>query len=178
MNGKKKAVPNFNPLDAMLKEKRLAEKRGGDDKAFRLAEDVSSRFGKNSMLDEMAEEDDAELDDEAIAQMAVRERDRYMMKSSSPGTSTGSFDDILFNDSDGSQLLGDGRGKAIVGILEGDRQMSEEDKKFQKYAGISLWTGSGGSKDAMETNETSSTSDFEGEHLILELLKSTPASSE
>jgi hypothetical protein len=125
-----------------LKEKRLADKRGKGDTAFRLAEGAIA--GKDAMLDEMSSEgDSADWSNEDAARMAVVERERIDMKSLSPVASgSGSGGDVTLTAHDPERLLGEKHGKAIVGILDGDRIKKQAEKEAQKPLGISLWSKS------------------------------------
>ncbi|KAJ7446146.1 hypothetical protein B0H11DRAFT_2337325 [Mycena galericulata] len=58
--------------------------------------------------------------------------------SSSPGASNSDID-LSLNEEDRVRLLGEKRGKAVVGILESDRAKREAAKGKQKILGVQLW---------------------------------------
>lgn len=142
LSAKKGKGKAFDPLDELLKEKKLADKRGKGDAAFRLAEGAIA--GKNAMIDEMSlESDSADWSNEDAARMAVDERARIDMKSSSPVASgSGNGGDVTLSAQDPERLLGEKHGKAVVNILDGDRKRKQVEKEAEKIAGISLWSES------------------------------------
>lgn len=140
LSGKKGKRKAFDPLDELLKEKKLADKRGKGDAAFRLAEGAIA--GKDAMMDEMSlRSDSADWSNEDAAQMAVNERARIDMKSLSPVASgSGNKGDITLSAQDPERLLGEKHGKAVVNILDGDRKRKDVEKEAEKVAGVSLWS--------------------------------------
>lgn len=76
---------------------------------------------------------------EAAALAAVKSQGRDW-GSSSPGPNN-SESDLSLNDEDRYRLLGEKRGKAVVGILESDRAKREAAKGKQKVLGVPLWEG-------------------------------------
>jgi hypothetical protein len=132
----KKQTKAYDPLEELLKEKRLADKRGKGAEAFRLAEVTLA--GKDALLEEMDEED---WTNEETARMAVAERERMEMKSS-PITNDIDIghEDTVLDASDKQRLFGEERGKAIGDILDGDRAKTRKEKETEKVFGVPLWS--------------------------------------
>ncbi|RDB24989.1 hypothetical protein Hypma_007853 [Hypsizygus marmoreus] len=165
--GKGKA---FNPLDELLKEKKLADKGGKGSDAFRQAE--AAVANKDAMLQEMELEDD--WADEDAAKMAVAERERMIMKSSSPMAFEGVFDDITIDEEDRQRLFGKDGGKAIVDIINSDKAKKRMEQESEKTAGVPFWEASDGDLDDQMTIDESKlpTLDITMDHPILSLFKS------
>ncbi|KAJ7770139.1 hypothetical protein DFH07DRAFT_768691 [Mycena maculata] len=131
----KKVVP-VDPLGALLREKNRADKGGKGGLALRRAEDA---MRAESPLSERSDEEGAEdWTNEAAARAAVKSHGRAIWDSSSPGPGH-SDSDVSLNDEDRCRLLGEKRGKAVVGILESDRAKREAAKGKQKILGVPLW---------------------------------------
>ncbi|KAJ7647245.1 hypothetical protein FB45DRAFT_193605 [Roridomyces roridus] len=106
----KKSVSD-DPLGALLREKRRADKDGDRDLALRRAEEAI-RAGPSLSYDT----DEADLHEDIAANS-----------------------DMSLNDEDRVRLLGAKQGKAVVGILQSDRATSEDAKGKQKVMGVPLW---------------------------------------
>jgi hypothetical protein len=133
VRGKKQAKA-YDPLEELLKEKRLADKRGKGAEALRLAEVALA--GKDALLEEMNEED---WTNEEAARTAVAERERMEMKSS-PTMNDTTHEDMVLDASDKQRLFGEERGKAIGDILDGDRAKTRKEKETEKVFGVPLWS--------------------------------------
>ncbi|KAJ6587010.1 hypothetical protein DFH09DRAFT_242193 [Mycena vulgaris] len=132
----KKVLP-LDPLDALLKEKHRADKSGKGSVALRQAEDAM-RAG--SPLSEASDEGEpADWTNEDAARAAVKSHG-HAWGAASPGPSN-SDGDVSLNDEDRFRLLGEKRGKAVVGILASDRAKREAAKGKQKVLGVPLWEG-------------------------------------
>ncbi|EDR08791.1 uncharacterized protein LACBIDRAFT_296212 [Laccaria bicolor S238N-H82] len=163
--GAAKKKPAFNPLDNFLKEKRQAEKGGKGAEAFRCAESLASMQGKNNLFDEMADEQA-----ESAAFQAVKERDQWLNTPLSPDNSFTSLGAITLVEEDRRRLFGDNGGKAIIGILESDRVLKDQERAHKKFKGVPFWT----TQDSvgMLVDETFPTFQYEGKDSILQLFKS------
>lgn len=157
---KKKASPGYDPLDVLLNEKKLADKRGKGDEAFRLAEDTIA--SKEAMKEEMDSED-GEVDvsegtidwtNEDTAKIAVLERHRMGTKSSSPVASGSGSDAVVPDDKTRQRLFGEGRAQAIVNILDSDKEKEQKAKEKEKVLGVPLWRVPGADLGCMETEST------------------------
>lgn len=161
-------MKKINPLDALLKEKNRADKSGKGGVAFRLAEDAV-RAG--SPLSEGSDDGEAEdWTNEAAALAAVKSQGRGW-GTSSPGPSNSDSEEVSLNDEDRCRLLGEKRGKAVVGILASDRAKKEAAKGKQKVLGVPLWESGAAS---MDTDPTiPSLPDHVCGHRVLAVLKSS-----
>lgn len=158
----------YDPLEELLKEKRLADKRGKGDEAFRLAEVALA--GKDALLEEMNEED---WTNEDAARTAVAERERMEMKSSPMVNDTGS-DVMVLDAADKQRLLGEARGKAIEDILDGDRAKTRIEKENEKVVGVSLWSeGIPDSDNHMAIDDVVPVLELKCSHPVLRLLKAS-----
>jgi hypothetical protein len=157
-----------DPLGALLREKKRADKGGKGVVALRQAEDAvraGSPFSEDSD-NEKAED----WTNEAAALAAVKGNGRAW-GTSSPGPSSSDSDEVSLNDEDRCRLLGEKRGKAVVGILDSDRANREAAKGKQKVLGVPLWEGDAA---PMDTDLTiPSLPDHIGGQPVLELLKSS-----
>lgn len=139
---KARAPTTFDPFEKLLREKRLAEKRGIGSDALRLAEDAVA--GRSSLQLEMEGEDDGFLPtnwrNEEAALMAIRGRDKSS-KSSSPVAEGDGVDEVMAMDEETrKRLFGKKAGKAMVGILLGDREkVLEKENSHEKVLGVELW---------------------------------------
>ncbi|KAJ7251517.1 hypothetical protein B0H12DRAFT_1234154 [Mycena haematopus] len=136
-----------DPLGALLREKQLADKRGKGVAAFRRAEDAMRAESP------LSEESDNEEDwtNEAAAIAAINGHGRAWGSTSSPGPGTSDSEDVSFNDEDQCRLLGEKQGKAVVRILDSDREKRAAAKGNQKALGVPLWEADTVSMDADPT---------------------------
>ncbi|KAJ7703109.1 hypothetical protein B0H17DRAFT_1127442 [Mycena rosella] len=131
-----KKVAPADPLGALLNEKRRADKGGKGGVAFQLAE--AAMRAESPLSEESDEGKPEDWTDEAAALAAVK-RHGHAWDTSSPGPSSSDGDEVSLNDEDRCRLLGDKRGKAVVGILASDRAKREAAKGKQKVLGVPLW---------------------------------------
>ncbi|KAK7057112.1 VWFA domain-containing protein [Favolaschia claudopus] len=130
---KKKA--SSDPLGALLREKKRADKGGKGADAFRKAED-RMRAG-TPLTDQSDNEDFGDWDNEDAAMAAVKGQS-HSWGSSSPAPDS-SDSEVSLNDEDRLRLLGEKQGKAVVRILDSDRQKREAAKGKSKIWGVLLW---------------------------------------
>ncbi|KAG5220250.1 VWFA domain-containing protein [Salix suchowensis] len=121
-----------NPLDALLKEKKNAEKKGKGADALRAAETAVA--GKRGLLAEMDEEDPA-WQDEGAAFSALKYRDRLERDLSSDGAN----DDHEMGEEDQQRLFGRKCSKSIKVILDEDKGKAVDTESESKPFGIPLW---------------------------------------
>ena len=153
-----------NPLDELLKEKRLANKRGNGNEAFRQAE--AAVKNKDFVFQDM---DD--LMNEETARVAVSDLERMNVRSSSPSFCTSEDEEISMDEMDRQRLFGEEGGKAIKDIVEGDKVKRQKERGSKKLFGIPLWQAD--SLDLMEIDEPNST--FPGrkhQHPLLSMIAS------
>ncbi|KAJ7045604.1 hypothetical protein C8F04DRAFT_1065455 [Mycena alexandri] len=130
-----KKVVSDDPLAALLREKKRDDKGGKGGAALRQAEDAMRASSP------LSDEDDGEVEDwtnEAAALAAVKGHGRAW-GTSSPGVGTSDGEEMVLNEEDQLRLLGEKRGKVVVGILDGDRVKREAAKGKQKVLGVPLW---------------------------------------
>lgn len=113
--GRGKKTVAYNPFDALLKEKKLAEKSGKGSDAFRLAETVTGKFDEDRPLDGMDEDDLDNWNDQDAAALAVRDRDWLINRPLTPDSNRSNGDDLRLEDVDRRKLFGEDGGKAIMG---------------------------------------------------------------
>ncbi|KAJ7924900.1 hypothetical protein B0H13DRAFT_1976627 [Mycena leptocephala] len=163
-----KKVVLADPLGALLREKKRADKGGKGVVALRQAEDAV-RAG-SPLSEDSDNEKTEDWTNEAAALAAVKGNGRAW-GTSSPGPSSSDSDEVSLNDEDRCRLLGEKRGKAVVGILDSDRANREAAKGKQKVLGVPLWEGDAA---PMDTDLTiPSLPDHIGGQPVLELLKSS-----
>lgn len=126
----KKALVAYDPFDALLKEKKLAEKNGKGHDAFHRAETTAGKSGENALLDEMDEED--------MAALAVRDRDWLINRPLTPDSNGGNNDDLRLGDAESRKLFGEDGGKAIMGILEHDK-IAKKEVLNRQVSGLRFW---------------------------------------
>ncbi|KAF4598548.1 hypothetical protein EYR40_006908 [Pleurotus pulmonarius] len=121
-----------NPLDALLKEKKNAEKKGKGADALRAAE--SAVAGKQGLLAEMDEEDPA-WQDEGAAFSALEYRDRLEKDLSSDDA----HDGHEMGEEDQQRLFGRKYSHSIKVILDKDKGKAVDTESESKPFGIPLW---------------------------------------
>ena len=121
LTGRGKKTVVYDPFDALLKEKKLAEKCGKGSDAFRRAETTTGKFGEDRPLDGMDEGDLDNWNDQDAAALAVRDRDWLINRPLTPDSNRGNGDDLRLGDAERRKLFGEDGGKAIMGILEHDK---------------------------------------------------------
>ncbi|KAJ7783268.1 hypothetical protein B0H16DRAFT_486848 [Mycena metata] len=130
-----KKVVSDDPLAALLREKKRDDKSGKGGAALRQAEDAMRASSP------LSDESDGEVEDwtnEAAALAAVKAHGRAW-GTSSPGAGVSDGEEMVLNEEDQLRLLGEKRGKAVVGILDSDRAKREVAKGKQKVLGVPLW---------------------------------------
>ncbi|KAH7888766.1 hypothetical protein F5I97DRAFT_747127 [Phlebopus sp. FC_14] len=132
-----------NPLDALLREKKTADKRNTGPAALRLAEEALKQSSRETSVSVQLRETSIrlpDLTDEQAAWKAVQEQSHR-----SPLNSFGSHDDSDELDFGAREvkMLGTSAGQAINKILIGDKTSKGKEKtqiaKRQKDSGVSLW---------------------------------------
>ncbi|KAI0949519.1 hypothetical protein AcW1_009108 [Taiwanofungus camphoratus] len=149
-----------NPLEALLKEKKLADKKGKGIDALRAAEEAaaSSSKLKRAMMLEMDGEEDLDVEagwaDEDAALQVVRQGARGLtLKSSSPVPADGDDDsdrasvseEGALEEGDYQKILGEKDGKAVGKILASDRRVKDakvRGKKRERILGVPFWDSS------------------------------------
>ncbi|KAK0195505.1 hypothetical protein F5146DRAFT_1025875 [Armillaria mellea] len=121
---KRKSV---NPIEALLREKRRGENSGGGAAGLLRAEHALASGDLDA---------ESSLTAENMALDAIRNQDHVLNRSSIDLSDVG---DLSFDRERGQKLLGEKRGKAVLGILEGDKRELENIRMQQKYLGVPLW---------------------------------------
>ncbi|KAK0212746.1 hypothetical protein DFS33DRAFT_62064 [Desarmillaria ectypa] len=121
---KRKSV---NPIDALLREKKRGESSGGGAAGLLRAENALASGDVAS---------EGSLAAENLALDAIRNQTDVLNRSSTDLLDVG---DLPFDQEGGQRLLGEKRGKAVLGILEGDKREIENIRMQQKYLGVPLW---------------------------------------
>ncbi|KAG2079023.1 hypothetical protein BDR04DRAFT_1226172 [Suillus decipiens] len=147
--GPSKLKKSFNPLEALLREKKAAEKRGNGNAAFLRAEDaLQAHISSDADL-----ERDSNLADEGAAWQAIQ--DHVQRKSSSPNL---------------EPLEGE-VGEKIEKILVGDKN-SESKKPKEKVVGVPLWQeGAGDDGMVIDKEEYNVSFGDASNHPVLALLQ-------
>ncbi|PBK74447.1 hypothetical protein ARMSODRAFT_952092 [Armillaria solidipes] len=121
---KRKSV---NPIEALLREKKRGENSGGGAAGLLRAEHALASGDLDA---------ESSLAAENLALDAIRNQDHVLNRSSTDLLDVG---DLSFDRERGQKLLGEKRGKAVLGILEGDKRELENIRMQQKYLGVPLW---------------------------------------
>ncbi|KAL0956528.1 hypothetical protein HGRIS_002669 [Hohenbuehelia grisea] len=122
---------SFNPINAMLKEKRLADRKGKGSEALHQAEIA---LAKHTLLSEMDDENEDDWDDPRLA------FETSNLKSRASAVFGASSDQLLMDDKVPEKLLGEKSGQAIAGILRRDREGIAEAAAKLKVVGVPLWS--------------------------------------
>lgn len=167
--GKGKKTIAYDPFDALLKEKKLAEKSGKGHDDFHRAETTTGKFGEDGLLDVTDEEDD--WSDQNVAATAVRGRDWPINRPMTPDSSKANNDDLRLGDVDRRKLFGEDGGKAIMGILEHDK-IAKREVLNRQVPGSGLWSLPGVTHGtAMAIDETPSIAEISATSPLICLLK-------
>ncbi|KAG2059195.1 hypothetical protein BDR06DRAFT_994148 [Suillus hirtellus] len=160
--GPSKLKKSFNPLEALLREKKAAEKRGNGSAAFLRAEDaLQAHIYSDADL-----EDDLNLADEGAAWQAIQEH--AQRKSSSPILEP--LEDDVFMGEYETKILGREAGEKIEKILVSD-QSTENKKSKENVVGVPLWQ-EGASDDEMVVDDECNVSFGDASnHPVLALLQ-------
>ncbi|KAK0485894.1 hypothetical protein IW261DRAFT_759419 [Armillaria novae-zelandiae] len=121
---KRKSV---NPIEALLREKKRGENSGGGAAGLLRAEHALAIGDLDT---------ESSLAAENMALDAIRNQDHVLNRSSTDLLDVG---DLSFDRERGQKLLGEKRGKAVLGILDGDKRELESIRMQQKYLGVPLW---------------------------------------
>ncbi|KAG1808292.1 uncharacterized protein BJ212DRAFT_1384503 [Suillus subaureus] len=128
--GPSKLKKSFNPLEALLREKKAAEKRGNGSAAFLRAEDaLQAHISSDADLG-----DDLNLADEGAAWQAIQEH--AQRKSSSPMLEP--LEDDVFMGERETKILGREAGEKIEKILTSDKNSGSRKPKGEGV-GVPLW---------------------------------------
>lgn len=123
-----------NPLDALVRQRKLADKRGGGSDAFAAAEATAAairRREKSKAKADPVESDDEDFADEDAAERVMRKLRRRL--------SSDDESDVDLDADDFEKYLGD-KGKAVQKIVVGDKQSTAaEARKPKTVRGVSLW---------------------------------------
>ncbi|KAG1839013.1 hypothetical protein DFJ58DRAFT_917053 [Suillus subalutaceus] len=160
--GPSKLKNSFNPLEALLREKKAAEKRGNGSAAFLRAENaLQAHISSDVNL-----EDDLNLADEGAAWQAIQEH--AQRKSSSPMLEP--LEDDVFMGERETKILGREAGEKIEKILVSDKN-SKSKKPKGEVVGVPFWQ-EGADDDGMVIDEEYNVS-FGGasNHPVLALLQ-------
>lgn len=160
--GPSKLKKSVNPLEALLREKKVAEKRGNGSAAFLRAEDaLQARISSDADLT-----DDLNLADEGAAWQAIQEH--AQRKSGSPVLEP--LEDDVFMGERETKILGREAGEKIEKILVSDKN-SESKMPKGKVMGVPLWQ-EGTGNDRMDVDEEYNVSFGDASnHLVLALLQ-------
>ncbi|KAH9930387.1 hypothetical protein B0H21DRAFT_106737 [Amylocystis lapponica] len=179
-NAKRRAT---DPLEALLKEKKLADKRGNGMSALRAAEAAvasSSQQLKRELMSEMDDEEDSEndaawADEDAALQIVQRGARGLDMRSSSPVPTTthaseesdddSESDEEDLQEADCEKILGEKGGKAVGKILASDRRSNvtkAKGKRKERVIGVSLW------------EDLDAVADKTGDHMQTDTIMSLP----
>lgn len=170
--------PVANPLDKLLREKKLADKKGKGIEGLRAAEAVLEAQEKASSKGKMREEMDAEEasdDDDDAAVPPLRKRPLFPSKTSREvDDSDDDGGDFEFDDA--TKLLGTDEGKAtaVNKILASDRKGGFTRIATQTPQGVPLWGADAGNQVGALPNLPVDDSAI-GKYAILGLLKSSVA---
>ncbi|CAA7259137.1 unnamed protein product [Cyclocybe aegerita] len=157
--------PTADPFEALLREKRLADKRGKGDNAIHRADETAFKLGKTALIDEMDDEDEDDILNNwtggDISSLAMRQLKR----------SGSQFIDIKSEDR--KKLFGEDGGKEIIGILERDRAATQQPGPLEKIPGIQLWTATSIEGRNMVVDGLDTRYEISGESPIIQLLNSS-----
>lgn len=135
-----------DPFAALLKEKRSSQRHGNSD-AFTRAELHNQNLGKNSLTEEMNEDEDEALDSQSedIAKAVVENPEAFadeFEKIQIPAGGKGK--DIVdgVEDEGRKTLFGAKNGGVILNILKQDKAMKQYDESSEKTSGTYFWSSS------------------------------------
>lgn len=158
-----------DPLDRLLNEKRVAEKKGHDDAVLLRAEKIS-----RLVLDDTDDEEEDWMD---FGETSMAVRDRLLASSASQSVgmdalagAEGGVDDLDFTiDDDVKELFGADKGKAVLGLLDHDRAQRTP---RETVAGIHLWMDEGARclNGGMDVDSTSVCCVLPGTHQVIKRL--------
>lgn len=139
-----------NPFEALLKERRLAVKKGVDESALRLAEQTAARIADERVDDVKPDEDDD--DDAGDVQGSIKDPKSFieklgMSRDAKSGLKLGLDDETR------KTLFGALKEKGALDILNDDLLVQEHDESIVKHAGVPFWLPSTDANDAMSIDE-------------------------
>ncbi|KIM40065.1 hypothetical protein M413DRAFT_446218 [Hebeloma cylindrosporum] len=138
----KKLTVAADPFAVLLKEKKLAEKRGNNDDAFRRAEITVGKFSRDvreSEMEEDFEDDTPELTQDDAIRLATENPSWLTSKLVTPDSIQNRRAKLPVRQEDGQRLFESGGGGTILDILEHDKAIKRQDELSEKIAGIHLW---------------------------------------
>jgi hypothetical protein len=158
-------------IDTLLREKKLAEKRGKGPYAFCRAETTTGKFGEERLQDSdgWVESDLDDLNDQDAA-LAVRDRDQLINRPLTPDLSRGNGDDLSLGDTERRNFFGEDGGKAIMGILEHDK-IEKREVLNQQVPSLRFWSLPGAHNTTMVVDETLSIAEISVTSPLMCLLK-------
>jgi hypothetical protein len=138
------------PFTSLLREKRQAEKDGITSDNIDKAESTAFQYGKDSLMDEMDDEEDDGDPSEwgpSISSLSVRG-----ILTSRPHRRDDP--EVILEDEDRERILGEDGGKKILDILEKDKAEKRKSGSLDKTSGIQLWrTGLAAKSSALAVDE-------------------------
>ncbi|KAJ3511744.1 hypothetical protein NLJ89_g3917 [Agrocybe chaxingu] len=155
-----------DPFEALLREKRLADKRGKGDNAIHRANETALKLGKTVLIDEM---DDEEDEDDILNNWTGSDISSLAMRQLKQSGSQ--FIDIKSEDR--KKLFGEDGGKEIMGILERDRAATQQPGPLEKIPGIQLWAATSLESRDMVVDGLDTRYEISGESPIIQLLNSS-----
>jgi len=145
-----KKKPSVIPFTSLLREKRQAEKHGITSDNIDMAESTALQYGKDSLMDEMDDEEDDGDPSEwgpSISSLGVRG-----ILTSRPHRRDDP--DLTLEDEDRERIIEEDGGKTILDILEKDKAEKIKSGSPDKTSGIQLWrTGLAAESSALAVNE-------------------------
>ena len=153
----------------MLKEKKLAEKRGNHDDAFRRAEITVRKFSRELEAEEDFE-DASELTEDDAIRLATENPSWLTSKLMTPDSIQDRRGSFSVRQDDRRRLFEDGGGGTILDILKHDKAIKRLDVLSEKAGGIHLWCAP--HQDTI-VNQRSTSYPFRGNTPILNLLNAS-----
>ena len=166
---RRKKTVAYDPFNALLREKKLAEKSGKGHDAFCRAETTTDKFGEYRLLDGMDEDDLDDWNDQDAA-LVVQDRDWLINRPLTPDSNRGNGDDLKLGDSERRKLFGEDGGKAIMGILEHDK-IAKREVLNQQLPSLRFWSLPGAHNTTMVVDEAPSITEISVASPLICLLK-------
>lgn len=140
------------PFEALLKERRLAVKKGVDEAALRLAEETADRIANEGAEEMKVDEDDDDADGWDL-KGPVQDPKTFIEKlemSRDPNSGL----KLGLDEETRKTLFGAPKEKGALDILNDDLLVQEHDESVVKHAGVPFWLPCMNDADAMSTDET------------------------
>lgn len=156
----------------MLKEKKLSEKRGNHEDAFRRAEITVRKFSRDARESEIEdfEDDTPELTEDDAIRLATENPLWLTSKLMTPDSIQDRKETSSVRQDDRRRLFAEGGGGTILDILEHDKAVKRQDELSERVGGIHLWCAS---DREMVINQRSTSYPFPGKTPILNLLNAS-----